>query len=79
MINFVLNLPQSVEANAKVFFRDPLYGYQTILYCALDDDVIQYSGDYFEDCARVELMSHAKNASMGKWLWDESMKITGLV
>jgi len=58
--------------------RSPYYGAQTILYCALDDGVVKNSGDYFSDCAREELVPHAKDEEVAKKLWEESVKVTEL-
>jgi len=58
--------------------RSPFYGAQTILYCALDDDVVKFSGDYFKDCHRSELADFAKDELAAKTLWEDSLKITGL-
>jgi len=45
----------------------------------LDEEVVKYSGEYFKDCQRDELWSHAKDEGMAGKLWHESLKITGLV
>jgi len=58
--------------------RSAYYGAQTILYCALDDDVVEHSGGYFYDCARQELYPHAKDEQTAKKLWQESVKVTKL-
>jgi len=58
--------------------RSAYYGAQTILYCALDDDVVKHSGDYFYNCARQELYPYAKDEGMAKKLWQESVKVTKL-
>jgi len=58
--------------------RSPFYGAQTILYCALNDVVVKFNGDYFKDCHRSELADFAKDELAAKTLWEDSLKITGL-
>ena len=48
------------------------------MYCALDDDVVKYSGGFFKECSHRELAAHAKNDTLSKLLWNESLKVTGL-
>lgn len=48
------------------------------MYTLLDDDVVNYSGQYFSDCKLQSLWSHALNETLGKELWDKSMEMVEL-
>jgi len=61
------------------FFRDAIYGVQTIMYTMLDDDVTQHSGKYFNNCALEELIESATNQTLGEELWEKSIEMTELV
>lgn len=48
------------------------------MYCALDDDVVKYSGGHFSNCQVEELEEIAKNKTLQKVIWERSVEITGL-
>ncbi|XP_055690852.1 retinol dehydrogenase 13-like isoform X2 [Lutzomyia longipalpis] len=60
------------------FFKSPVAGAQTTLYCALEPELEGVSGQYFSDCAPKEVADAAKNENVAKWLWAVSEKWTGL-
>nr|CAB3237683.1 dehydrogenase/reductase SDR family member 13-like [Phallusia mammillata] len=58
------------------FLREPIYGAQTTLYCALDDNVTQLSGNYFGETTMQALKDFAKDEAVGQKLWQETIKVT---
>ncbi|CAK8684477.1 unnamed protein product [Clavelina lepadiformis] len=78
-----MGLPLYIRALIRLpvllFTRTPYYGCQTTLYCALDDDVTKNSGGYFSDCQHEELEPLARDQDAIRFLWNESLKLSGLV
>ena len=61
-----------------LFFKDSKQGAQTSICCAVDDDVVKHSGEYFADCVREASSQAGNNMELGKKLWDYSVKVTNL-
>nr|CAB3237758.1 dehydrogenase/reductase SDR family member 13-like [Phallusia mammillata] len=59
-----------------LFLREPIYGAQTTLYCALDDNVTQLSGNYFGETTMQDLKDFAKDDVVGQKIWQETVKVT---
>ena len=55
--------------------KNTYYGCQTTMACMLDDDILKYSGDYFNNCQRTELFSNAKDDEVAEMVWNESVKL----
>nr|CAB3237680.1 dehydrogenase/reductase SDR family member 13-like [Phallusia mammillata] len=49
-----------------LLLREPIYGAQTTLYCALDDNVTQLSGNYFGETTMQDLKDFAKDDVVGQ-------------
>lgn len=56
------------------FMKSPVSGAQTTLYCALDPDLENITGQYFADCKQTLMAPQAKDDSMAKFLWKVSEK-----
>jgi len=65
-----------VEKQLLYVYRSTYYGAQTILYCAMEDSLADFSGEYFADCNRQELALNAKNETAADMLWEKSLKVT---
>jgi retinol dehydrogenase-13 len=57
-----------------IFTKKPEAGAQTTLFVALDPALEKVTGEYFADCKRAEMASHAKDDRMADWLWKLSEK-----
>ncbi|XP_060537314.1 retinol dehydrogenase 13-like isoform X2 [Cylas formicarius] len=60
------------------FFKTPLQGAQTTIYCAVDEKCASESGLYYAECAVKEPSQAAQNEADAKRLWSESLKLVGL-
>ena len=49
-------------------------GAQTTIYCAIDDDVVNHNGCYFDEC-KVDSLPSEVNDENGKRLWELSEKL----
>lgn len=58
--------------------RTPRSGAQTTITLALDPELANVSGGYFDDCRRVRESKPARDDAMAKWLWLHSEELTGL-
>jgi len=61
-----------------ILFKTPQQGAQTSICCAVDDDVLKLSGEYFSDCAMKPSSPAGNNMELARKLWDYSMKVTHL-
>ncbi|KAL5286103.1 RDH13.2 family protein [Megaselia abdita] len=75
-----------VAGNFKKYVTDPLSSYffktaeagaQPSIKLALDEDLKQ-SGGYYFDQFRMPVLSKAKDMEMAKWLWERSEELVGL-
>lgn len=62
----------------KIFCKTPEVGCQTIVMLAVEPQLENVSGKYFTDCREKEPSHEAKNDETASWLWEHSLKITGL-
>ncbi|XP_075425096.1 retinol dehydrogenase 14-like isoform X2 [Ascaphus truei] len=62
----------------SMFFISCQAGAQTIIHCAVSNDVLQHSGGYFSDCKPSKLRPHAQDAGIAKKLWEASEAMVGL-
>lgn len=53
-------------------------GAQTTITIAVDPELEQVSGQYFNNCRIVPLNENARDDDTAEWLWETSMKLTGL-
>lgn len=58
--------------------RTPKAGAQTTITLALDPELANVSGGYFDDCRRVGESKQAQDDAMAVWLWQHSEELTGL-
>lgn len=63
----------------KTMSRTPKSGAQTTITCALDPELRDVSGKYFDDCRVTEESPAAKDDDTADWLWRTSEKLTKLV
>ncbi|XP_006640365.2 retinol dehydrogenase 14 [Lepisosteus oculatus] len=61
-----------------MFFVSCEVGAQTVIYCAVSDDVLQYSGSFFSDCQPTPLRPFARDAGVAKKLWEASERMVKL-
>ena len=61
--------------------QSPEEGAQTLIYCAVSDEVKGQSGKYYVDCREADDQSSEMSKDMGlaKKLWEVSERMTGLV
>lgn len=62
----------------KTVYRTPKSGAQTTITCALDPELKNVSGKYFDDCRVREESTDAQNDETADWLWRTSEKLTKL-
>ncbi len=54
-------------------------GAQSLIYCAVEESIIRYSGGYFSNCQLKQAESNlAKDEGVAKKLWELSCDITGV-
>ncbi|CAF0995457.1 unnamed protein product [Brachionus calyciflorus] len=61
---------------AMWFFKTPVEGAQTTIYCAVEENMSGLNGAYFSDCKPKQLLSHALNDNDARKLWYLSEKMT---
>ncbi|GAB6031590.1 hypothetical protein CHUAL_009355 [Chamberlinius hualienensis] len=76
MLGTVLDTVSGVAA--RLFFKTPVQGAQTSIYCAVDEELINKSGLYYSDCAEKAPSSRALDEDVARRLWDVSCKLVGL-
>lgn len=62
----------------KLTFKSVEVGAETHVMLAVEPAIEAETGKYFRDCKILELAPSALNEDIATWLWDESVKITGL-
>ncbi|XP_072271546.1 retinol dehydrogenase 14-like isoform X2 [Pyxicephalus adspersus] len=62
----------------SVFFISCQAATQTVIYCAVSDDILQHNGGYFSNCKPCMLPPHAQDAGIAKKLWEASETMVGL-
>ncbi|XP_077317521.1 retinol dehydrogenase 14-like isoform X3 [Lithobates pipiens] len=62
----------------SMFFISCQAAAQTVIYCAVSDDILQHNGGYFSDCKPCTLQPHAQDSGIAKKLWEASEAMVGL-
>lgn len=62
----------------KYVLKSPEEGAHTQNMLAVEPELEKTSGKYFVDCSEQEPTIKPKDAELTKWLWVESVKLTGL-
>ncbi|CAG2115162.1 unnamed protein product [Medioppia subpectinata] len=76
--------PDAANPTDRGWFRrnfciSPLLGSQTTLYCALDDEVADQTGYYYDNCRRVDhMIPEANDDKTAKSLWELSCDLVKL-
>lgn len=60
------------------FVKNSKQGAQTTIYCAVDEKLVDTSGQYFSDCRRVTPSDASMNIETAERLWDISCEMVGL-
>ncbi|XP_064209766.1 retinol dehydrogenase 11 isoform X1 [Anguilla rostrata] len=61
-----------------MFFVSCEAGAQTVVHCAVSDDVVPHSGGYFTDCRPAALRPFAKDSGVARKLWEASERMVKL-
>ncbi|XP_030647347.1 retinol dehydrogenase 14 [Chanos chanos] len=61
-----------------MFFVSCELGAQTVVHCAVTDEVTQHNGGYFSDCRPAALRPFAEDAGVAKKLWEASERLVKL-
>lgn len=75
LVPLILKLAGPVYA---VFTKSSEEGAQTTIYCAVEEDINQYNGEYFTDCRVKTPSKQARNEEYPSRLWELSAKLVGL-
>ncbi|KAF5284300.1 hypothetical protein FQA39_LY04593 [Lamprigera yunnana] len=59
-----------------LFIKNQVEGAQTIIYCAVDEDLSNESGLYYAECEVKDSSSKSKNDETARNLWEISLKLT---
>ncbi|XP_068094892.1 retinol dehydrogenase 14-like isoform X3 [Hyperolius riggenbachi] len=62
----------------SMFFISCQAAAQTVIFCAISDDILQHNGGYFSDCKPCKLSPHVQDAGIAKKLWEASEVMVGL-
>ncbi|KAK9695454.1 short chain dehydrogenase [Popillia japonica] len=62
----------------KCFFKTPLEGAQTTIYCAIDEKAGKESGLYYSECKPTRPSDKAEDMNTAKRLWDISYDLVKL-
>ena len=68
---FIMKVP-------KLFMRSPKKGAETIVYLATSEDLVNQSGEYFEDKKVKRTSEESYDEQLATRLWETSMKLCGL-
>ncbi|XP_059829281.1 dehydrogenase/reductase SDR family member 13-like [Hypanus sabinus] len=63
---------------AFLFFRTPMDGAQTTIYCAVQEGIEKFSGRCFADCKVHKVFPHARDDAVARKLWEVSERMAGL-
>ncbi|XP_072015689.1 retinol dehydrogenase 11-like [Amphiura filiformis] len=67
-----------VQRTLWIWEKTPLQGAQTSIYCAVDENLKEVSGQYYSDCAEAATSKAAQDDAAAERLWDVSVKMVGL-
>lgn len=62
----------------RVILKTAEEGAQTTIYCAVDENIVQYNGCYMSDCKPKKPSEEARSQENATKLWDISCKMVGL-
>ncbi|GJQ70389.1 hypothetical protein Trydic_g22819 [Trypoxylus dichotomus] len=60
---------------ARLFFKTPVQGAQTTIYCAVDENAGKESGLYYAECKPTRPSKNAENVENAKKLWEVSLEM----
>ncbi|XP_076313798.1 retinol dehydrogenase 14-like [Tachypleus tridentatus] len=63
---------------ALLFVKMPSQGCQTVLHCAISEEVEDESGKYYRDCKEETYSQNAQDEKIAEKLWELSERLTGL-
>ena len=63
---------------ARVLFKSPDDGCQTIVYCAVADKIRDLSGKVLSNCDTYKIKNFAKDKELGEKLWNTSLHLCGM-
>lgn len=61
-----------------MFFVSCEAGAQTVVHCAVSDEVMAHNGGYFSNCRPASLKPYAKDSGVAKKLWEASERLVKL-
>uniref|UniRef100_A0A8C2A073 Si:dkey-174n20.1 n=1 Tax=Cyprinus carpio TaxID=7962 RepID=A0A8C2A073_CYPCA len=67
-----------VQVVMFMFFVSCEAGAQTVVYCAVSDEVLPHNGGYFTDCRPAHLRAFARDSGVAKKLWEASERLVQL-
>lgn len=67
-----------LRAVARVFFKNPDQGCQTVVFCAVADKLRYHSGKLFENCGVIGVNDFVTDKILGASLWNISLNLVGL-
>ncbi|KAK7172822.1 hypothetical protein R3I93_002830 [Phoxinus phoxinus] len=67
-----------VQVVMFMFFVSCEAGAQTVVYCAVSDEVLPHNGGYFTDCQPAPLRAFARDSGVAKKLWEASERLVKL-
>ncbi|KAI4465283.1 phosphatidylinositol-glycan biosynthesis class f protein-related [Holotrichia oblita] len=67
-----------INSAGKCFFKTPLEGAQTTIYCAIDEKAGKESGLYYSECKPTRPSDKAEDMTTAKRLWDVSYDLVKL-
>ncbi|KAK5644494.1 hypothetical protein RI129_005794 [Pyrocoelia pectoralis] len=63
---------------AGLFIKSEKEGAQTIIYCSVDEDLVNESGQYYAECKSIDSSNQSKDMETAKRLWDISFQMVNL-
>uniref|UniRef100_A0A6P7GWU6 Retinol dehydrogenase 12-like n=1 Tax=Diabrotica virgifera virgifera TaxID=50390 RepID=A0A6P7GWU6_DIAVI len=63
---------------AMMFYKSPIQGAQTSIYCSVDEQCSNETGLYYAECKPTRPSKIARNEKLAEELWDMSLKLVGL-
>lgn len=68
----------ALRACARIFFKSPEEGCQTVVFCAVADKIRGLSGKVLENCNVYKIKAYAKDKDLGTKLWNVSLHLCGM-
>ena len=63
---------------ARILFKPPEDGCQTVVFCAVADKLREQSGKIFSNCQLYKVKESVKDHDLGAKLWETSLHLCGL-